>query len=70
MNGGGGAVDGKDPVSAGTGWLYSQFARGSLTGYDYDNITPLGRIESARLLQLAIWMLEDELSPSTRAISY
>ena len=48
-----------DPLSIGTAWLYKQFAEGNLAGYDY---TPgAGREASARALQEAIWMLEDEL---------
>lgn len=46
-----------DPVSIGTAFLYSQFAAGSLTGYDY---TLAGRQTSAGLLQNAIWFLEGE----------
>jgi hypothetical protein len=48
-----------DPISIGTAWLYKQFAEGTLAGYDY---TPgPDREASARALQEAIWMLEDEL---------
>jgi hypothetical protein len=48
-----------DPISIGTAWLYKQFAEGNLAGYNY---TPgPGRAASARALQEAIWMLEDEL---------
>ena len=61
-NGGiGGAVNNEDPVSVGTAWLYSQFAKGNLAGYDYTNP---GRSDSATAsaaqLQNAIWMLENE----------
>jgi hypothetical protein len=45
-----------DPISLGTAWLYSQFAAGSLTGYDYNTT----RKDSAAALQSAIWMLEGE----------
>lgn len=45
-----------DPVSVGTGWLYSQFARGTLASYNYG----AGRTTSAGLLQQAIWWLEQE----------
>jgi hypothetical protein len=56
--GGLGAIAGKDPLSHGTAWLYSQFARGVLLGYDY---TPgAGRATSAANLQNAIWYLEHE----------
>jgi len=56
-NGGGGAVDGADPLSNATAWLYSQFALGTLPGYDY---TALGRQASNNALQLAFWFFEDE----------
>jgi len=47
-----------DPISVGTAWLYDQFARGVLTGYNY---TPgADRIASADLLQRTIWWLEGE----------
>ncbi len=47
-----------DPVSVGSALLYSQFAEGELSGYDY---TPgSGRQESATILQKAFWCLEDE----------
>jgi hypothetical protein len=52
-----------DPISKGTAWLYSQFAQGNLTGYDYSNP---GRSDaagsSADQLQKAIWWLEGEES--------
>ncbi len=49
-----------DEISWGTAWLYSQFAAGSLAGYDY---TPgASRSSSAGLLQQAIWWLEHEVS--------
>jgi len=49
-----------DPISLGTAYLYSQFRKGTLAGYDY---TPgSGREASAGLLQIAIWWLEDEQS--------
>ncbi|MBP7827050.1 MAG: VPDSG-CTERM sorting domain-containing protein [Verrucomicrobia bacterium] len=48
-----------DPISLGTAYLYSQFAKGTLAGYDY---TPgAGREASALKLQYAIWWLEDEV---------
>jgi hypothetical protein len=47
-----------DPLSVGTGWLYSQFATGSLA-YHYNNPT-LRRIDAAAL-QNAIWWLEGEM---------
>lgn len=53
--GGSGGPD-PDPLSVGTGWLYSQFAQGTLSGYNYG----AGRTTSAALLQQAIWWLEEE----------
>jgi len=50
---------GGDKLSVGTSWLYSQFAQGILSGYDYSGI---GRTVSAGLLQNAIWALEDEIA--------
>ena len=52
----GGVNLGSDPISLGTGWLYSQFALGTLSGYNYG----AGRSVSADQLQNAIWMLEGE----------
>lgn len=57
INGGVGPAG--DPISKGTAWLYSQFVKGTLTGYDYTN-TGVGRYTSAIELQNAIWNLEDE----------
>lgn len=54
--GSGGAVSGQDPVSLGTAWLYSQFATGTLAGFDYG----AGRANSNNFLQLAIWFFDDE----------
>jgi hypothetical protein len=45
-----------DPISIGTAWLYSQFAQGTLAGYNYG----ADRTTSAGLLQNAIWWLENE----------
>jgi hypothetical protein len=57
MNGGVGP--GGDPVSAGTGWLYSQFAQGALGDYAYSGST-WARRASAAELQEAIWWLEGD----------
>jgi hypothetical protein len=57
---GGANTDAGDPLSAGTAWLYSQFARGVLANYDY--VPGAGREASAGLLQEAIWGLEDEIA--------
>ena len=45
-----------DPISIGTAFLYSKFAMGTLTGYNYG----ADRKVSADLLQQAIWYLENE----------
>ncbi|MBN1846521.1 MAG: hypothetical protein JW810_12605 [Sedimentisphaerales bacterium] len=47
-----------DPISVGTAWLYHEFQKGALQGYDY--ITLAGRKASADKLQKMIWWLEDE----------
>lgn len=59
MNGGVTPAGVGDPISVGTGWLYSQFARGVLAGYNYSG-TEAQREYSADLLQKAIWWLEGE----------
>ncbi|MDB6169008.1 MAG: hypothetical protein JWM88_1872 [Verrucomicrobia bacterium] len=56
---GGDLPSGSDPISAGTAWLYSQFAKGTLVGYSYAT-TGTTRMSSALDLQLAFWYLEDE----------
>ena len=58
----GGAVNGFDPISMGTAWLYDQFSKGTLAGYDFDNATIPGRKASAGELQNAIWWFEDEIA--------
>jgi hypothetical protein len=57
MNGGVGP--GGDPVSVGTGWLYSQFAQGTLDDYVYSG-SSWARRASAAELQEAIWWLEGD----------
>jgi hypothetical protein len=42
-------------LSLGTAYLYSLFAQGNLSGYNYDNAN---RSQSAGLLQAAIWYLQ------------
>jgi hypothetical protein len=54
--------DDLDPVTA---YLYTQFAQGTLSNYDY---TPgAGRSNSAGLLQQTIWYIEDEYTNYTPA---
>lgn len=55
----GGVSHGGDPVSVGTGWLYSQFAQGTLDDYAYSGSTSARRA-SAAALQDAIWWLEGD----------
>jgi len=50
----------KDTLSKGTGLLYSQFARGTLAGYNYGAGRSGTTSSSAYLLQQAIWWLEGE----------
>ncbi|MBM4313784.1 MAG: PEP-CTERM sorting domain-containing protein [Deltaproteobacteria bacterium] len=51
---------GNDPISQGTAWLYSLFAEGTLSGYNY---TPgYYRSASAAELQETIWWLEGEIT--------
>ena len=58
VNGGTDAGPHPDPVSEGTGYLYSEFAKGTLTGYNFGG-TAAQRQASAASLQNAIWWLED-----------
>ena len=46
------------PVTMGAAWLYSQFAAGTLSGYDYTYGG--GRSTTAGALQQAIWYLQGE----------
>ena len=48
-----------EPLTLGTAWLYSQFAAGTLAGYDYTQGS--GRIASAGDLQQTIWYLQGEV---------
>ncbi len=47
-----------EPIMMGTAWLYSHFAAGTLSGYDYTYGS--GRTVSAGDLQQAIWYLQGE----------
>jgi hypothetical protein len=58
-----------DPLSAQTAYLFSEFCRGTLVNYNFNETSTgitdsngLLRSETARALQLAIWALEDEIS--------
>ena len=50
------SVFGNVTLNKGTAWLYEQFARGILTGYDYGSTIP-ARHASAAALQNEIWLL-------------
>jgi hypothetical protein len=65
VHGGVGGPD-PDPLSRGTALLYSQFAKGALTGYNY----AAGRNLSAAALQEAIWWLEEEITSYTAGNSF
>ena len=60
LNTHGGSVG--DALSIGTAWLYSQFAKGTLAGYNYG--TDAQRAASNLLLQRAFWYLEDDFGAS------
>ena len=49
-----------DPISVGTAYLYYQFAKGNLSGYNYTGGTS-ARLADAAELQQAIWYLEGEI---------
>jgi PEP-CTERM motif-containing protein len=58
----GGDVNGRDPISSQTAWLYTQFTDGTLQNYAYNsgNSVFASRAASADALQHAFWMLENE----------
>jgi hypothetical protein len=55
----------KDAISLGTAYLYSEFAHGTLQGYFGGN-----RYDEAGQLQIAIWMLEGEVSATVNSGYY
>jgi hypothetical protein len=58
-----GGVNGADPISSQTAWLYTQFATNTLLNYDYGNAGNAifaSRQASANALQHAIWGFENE----------
>ena len=59
---GGVAGPSPDPVSKGAGYLYSHFAKGTLSGYDFTSGPGSARKDSAADLQNALWMLEEEVA--------
>lgn len=58
-----------DPISIGTAWLYSQFAAGTLTGYNYVYGSGRQGATEAGALQKAIWWLENESNGSNTGAS-
>jgi len=56
----GGQFPNGEPITLGTAWLYSQFAAGTLNGYDYTDGS--GRTATAGDLQQAIWYLQNEVT--------
>jgi hypothetical protein len=54
-----------DPLSQGTAWLYLNFAKGTLAGYDYS--IGAGGNASAAALQSTIWWLEGEAADPTNS---
>ncbi len=64
-----GGTSTQDPVSVGTGWLYSQFAKGTLAGYNYSGTQAVRQL-SAAALQNAIWWLEGEISTDQSSNSF
>jgi hypothetical protein len=55
----GGQAPGGDPISVGTAWLYHEFQKQTLDGYDWDT-TDGHRSADAGILQATIWYLEGE----------
>ena len=55
------------PITKGTAWLFSQFATGAMTDYQYNTLGVLvgQRGNDAFLLQTAIWMLEGTYTLNT-----
>jgi hypothetical protein len=68
-NGGTSGDQGGDVISVGTAWLYHLFATGVLAGYDY-TVGSAGRKADAKVLQEAIWSLEDELGNPSSGSNY
>jgi len=58
---GGAGTNGGDDLDIRTAYLYTQFATGNLTGYNYDNSgSGLTRAQTAGALQRVIWAIEGE----------
>lgn len=71
VGGGGGAVAGKDDLDPLTAYLFTQFAKGVLSNYDYADVSvdsdsdSVMRTGSAGALQNAIWFIEEEIDVVT-----
>jgi len=61
----GGVGEEGDPLDPRTAYLYTQFRAGTLSNYDYNNFTE--RVNDANSLQLAIWVIEGELTSTSDA---
>jgi hypothetical protein len=61
-----GGVNGKDPIDPRTAYLYTMFRNGSLPGYVYSNAPAqlAAHQNSANQLQIAVWMIEQEVKPN------
>lgn len=60
MGGGGGAVNGMDPLDERSAYIYDLFITGNLPGYDYSNGSGL-RQANAASLQNVLWYIEEEV---------
>jgi hypothetical protein len=56
-------ASGPDPLSVGSAWLFQQFAKGTLAGYNYTFGS--GRTSAATELQEAFWLLEHQPADGT-----
>jgi hypothetical protein len=61
-----GGVNGKDPLDPRTAYLYTRFRNGSLPGYEYGTAQAQAAAHqaSANQLQIAFWMIEQEVKPN------
>jgi hypothetical protein len=61
-----GMVDSQgDALTMGAAWLYSQFAKGTLAGYDYNNNGSVSRNTDDGILQAALWALQGQSGGSS-----
>ena len=54
--------NGRSTIAAGTAWLYEAFRAGTLNSYTYT--VGSGRENSARDLQIAIWIYQNQIEPN------